>query len=245
MEHAEGETLVGAAAIREHLQQLNRDVRAREHMRNDEKVSNAVVMLGVVPAEEPTAMPQSPQTPGMCTLYSLSRAEMVLSLHLVMVASALPRTEAQPLGVLRHIGSCFLQSGFASPPCLGFSPVDNVPSTCLYCNFPSHPFTPTSSTSPWLVLLCGQILNISAPLVVLDGGGASPARPDDPSSLSSIQLCLLDTPGPNEAGEEGLKYQVDRERGRRGGFGLREVRTQCVCLCANALSCMTKLLARS
>lgn len=32
------EVLVGAASIREHLQQLNRDVRAREHMRNDEKV---------------------------------------------------------------------------------------------------------------------------------------------------------------------------------------------------------------
>lgn len=28
------------------------------------------------------------------------------------------------------------------------------------------------------------------------------------ADLSSIQLCLLDTPGPNEAGEEGLKYQV-------------------------------------
>lgn len=32
------EVLVGAASIREHLQQLNRDVRAREHLRNDEKV---------------------------------------------------------------------------------------------------------------------------------------------------------------------------------------------------------------
>jgi hypothetical protein len=32
------EVLVGAASIRQHLQQLNRDVRAREHMRNDEKV---------------------------------------------------------------------------------------------------------------------------------------------------------------------------------------------------------------
>jgi hypothetical protein len=40
MDSAEGctEVLVGAAAIREHLQQLNRNVRAREHMRNDEKV---------------------------------------------------------------------------------------------------------------------------------------------------------------------------------------------------------------
>jgi len=56
MEHAEGESLVGAAAIREHLQQLNRDVRAREHMRNDEKVSNAAVVLVVVLVEEPTAM---------------------------------------------------------------------------------------------------------------------------------------------------------------------------------------------
>lgn len=41
MESGEGatEVLVGAAAIREHLQQLNRDVRAREHLRNDERVS--------------------------------------------------------------------------------------------------------------------------------------------------------------------------------------------------------------
>ena len=39
MESGEGaEVLVGAAAIWEHLQQLNRDVRAREHLRNDEKV---------------------------------------------------------------------------------------------------------------------------------------------------------------------------------------------------------------
>lgn len=36
------EVLVGAAAIREHLQQLNRDVRAREHLRNDEKVWSGV-----------------------------------------------------------------------------------------------------------------------------------------------------------------------------------------------------------
>lgn len=40
------EVLVGAAAIRQHLQQLNRDVRAREHMRNDEKVRAAVGFCG-------------------------------------------------------------------------------------------------------------------------------------------------------------------------------------------------------
>lgn len=60
-------------------------------------------------------------------------------------------------------------------------------------------------------VVCLQILNISAPLVVLDStaaaaaGASSSAAPPD---LSGIQLCLLDTPGPNEAGEEGLKYQV-------------------------------------
>jgi hypothetical protein len=49
------------------------------------------------------------------------------------------------------------------------------------------------------------VLNITAPLVVLD----EPSR----QGYGGIQLCLLDTPGPNEAGEEGLKYQVR--------FGLR------------------------
>jgi hypothetical protein len=45
-----------------------------------------------------------------------------------------------------------------------------------------------------------QVLNITAPLVVLD----EPSR----QGYGGIKLCLLDTPGPNEAGEEGLKYQV-------------------------------------
>lgn len=54
-----------------------------------------------------------------------------------------------------------------------------------------------------------QILNISAPLVVLDSPPA--ATEGQEPDLSAIQLCLLDTPGPNEAGEEGLKYQVGLE----------------------------------
>eukprot|EP00879_Flechtneria_rotunda_P004959 GHRR01005234.1.p1 GENE.GHRR01005234.1~~GHRR01005234.1.p1 ORF type:complete len:470 (+),score=121.45 GHRR01005234.1:171-1580(+) len=49
-----------------------------------------------------------------------------------------------------------------------------------------------------------QVLNITAPLVVLDSLESGSA------DLSGIRLCLLDTPGPNEAGEEGLKYQVER-----------------------------------
>jgi hypothetical protein len=53
-----------------------------------------------------------------------------------------------------------------------------------------------------LLLLLLQVLNITAPLVVLD----QPSR----QGYGGIKLCLLDTPGPNEAGEEGLKYQVGR-----------------------------------
>jgi hypothetical protein len=44
------------------------------------------------------------------------------------------------------------------------------------------------------------VLNITAPLVVLDKAVCQ--------GYGGIKLCLLDTPGPNEAGEEGLKYQV-------------------------------------
>lgn len=57
-----------------------------------------------------------------------------------------------------------------------------------------------------VALVASQILNISAPLVVLDSPPA--ATEGQEADLSAIQLCLLDTPGPNEAGEEGLKYQV-------------------------------------
>jgi hypothetical protein len=57
-----------------------------------------------------------------------------------------------------------------------------------------------------VALVTSQILNISAPLVVLDSPPA--ATEGQEADLSAIQLCLLDTPGPNEAGEEGLKYQV-------------------------------------
>lgn len=46
----------------------------------------------------------------------------------------------------------------------------------------------------------GQVLDITAPLVVLDAPGTQ--------DYAGIKMCLLDTPGPNEAGEEGLKYQV-------------------------------------
>jgi hypothetical protein len=79
-----------------------------------------------------------------------------------------------------------------------------------------HPPTPQSLLTPLLFvsILPTQILNISAPLVVLDDSRAAADTTAASSSsntapgLSSIQLCLLDTPGPNEAGEEGLKYQV-------------------------------------
>lgn len=61
-----------------------------------------------------------------------------------------------------------------------------------------------------------QLLEITAPLVVLNssssGTAGSSSSTDSGSSsegeYSGIKLCLLDTPGPNEAGEEGLKYQV-------------------------------------
>jgi len=59
-----------------------------------------------------------------------------------------------------------------------------------------------------------QVLEISAPLVVLDTGSTSlgcPAAPAGGAATAAegqVNLCLLDTPGPNEAGEEGLKYQV-------------------------------------
>ena len=51
-----------------------------------------------------------------------------------------------------------------------------------------------------LLLLLLQVVYFSAPLVVLD----QPFR----QAHGGLKLCLLDTPGPNEAGEEGLKYQV-------------------------------------
>jgi hypothetical protein len=47
------------------------------------------------------------------------------------------------------------------------------------------------------------VLDITAPMVALEEGG-----PGGPGT----RLCLLDTPGPNEAGEEGLRFQV-------GGLG--------------------------
>lgn len=70
-------------------------------------------------------------------------------------------------------------------------------------------------------VVCLQILNISAPLVVLDSTAAAAAGASSsgaPPDLSGIQLCLLDTPGPNEAGEEGLKYQVLSGGGWGGGW---------------------------
>lgn len=65
-----------------------------------------------------------------------------------------------------------------------------------------------------------QLLEITAPLAVLDesslgvNGSSSSSSTCDSScegDYSGIKLCLLDTPGPNEAGEEGLKYQVSWE----------------------------------
>eukprot|EP00775_Hariotina_reticulata_P005529 gene5529-5763_t len=57
------------------------------------------------------------------------------------------------------------------------------------------------------------VLDISAPLVVLDTNTtdlSGPAGTAVGADGSHVNLCLLDTPGPNEAGEEGLKYQVER-----------------------------------
>lgn len=45
-----------------------------------------------------------------------------------------------------------------------------------------------------------RVLDISSPLVALEEGGAGVA--------AGTRLCVLDTPGPNEAGEEGLRFQV-------------------------------------
>lgn len=60
-----------------------------------------------------------------------------------------------------------------------------------------------------------QLLDITAPLVVLEGAasnGASSSSSANEGDYSGIKLCLLDTPGPNEAGEEGLKHQVQTDR---------------------------------
>jgi hypothetical protein len=51
-----------------------------------------------------------------------------------------------------------------------------------------------------------RLLDIAAPLVALEGGDAAGGAAAD----AGTRLCLLDTPGPNEAGEEGLRFQVER-----------------------------------
>jgi hypothetical protein len=70
----------------------------------------------------------------------------------------------------------------------------NITAPLVVLDQPSHlSITAAAAAVP-------QVLNITAPLVVLD----QPSR----TGYGGIKLCLLDTPGPNEAGEEGLKYQV-------------------------------------
>ena len=54
-----------------------------------------------------------------------------------------------------------------------------------------------------------SFLDVQAPLAAL----APPGAPDQaPASGAggrvALPLCLLDTPGPNEAGEEGLRFQA-------------------------------------
>lgn len=56
-----------------------------------------------------------------------------------------------------------------------------------------------------------RVLDITAPLVALGEGGPGGA---------CTRLCLLDTPGPNEAGEEGLRFQVGEEHCARVLFWL-------------------------
>lgn len=53
-----------------------------------------------------------------------------------------------------------------------------------------------------------RVLDITAPLVALEGGDAAGGGDSGPAAT---RLCLLDTPGPNEAGEEGLRFQVGGE----------------------------------
>ncbi|KAK9845844.1 hypothetical protein WJX81_004061 [Elliptochloris bilobata] len=53
-------------------------------------------------------------------------------------------------------------------------------------------------------------LDVQAPLAALAVPAAGALGQAPSGSRATLPLCLLDTPGPNEAGEEGLRFQVER-----------------------------------
>ena len=54
-----------------------------------------------------------------------------------------------------------------------------------------------------------SFLDVQAPLAALAPPGAPDQAPaGEAGGRVALPLCLLDTPGPNEAGEEGLRFQA-------------------------------------
>jgi len=64
-------------------------------------------------------------------------------------------------------------------------------------------------------------LDVQAPLAALAAAPAAAAGAEPGGGArarAALPLCLLDTPGPNEAGEDGLRFQARRPRACRLGM---------------------------